>query len=41
MSELQSSESLIPDDKVNIHKFADVSTKAELGKGVWVGQKVS
>jgi UDP-N-acetylglucosamine acyltransferase len=37
MSELQSSESLIADNKVNIHKFADVSSKAELGKGVCVG----
>ena len=37
MSEIQSSESLITDNKVNIHKFADVSPKAELGKGVTVG----
>ena len=37
MSELQSSESLIVDSKVNIHDFADVSPKAELGKGVRVG----
>ncbi|MBW3042519.1 acyl-ACP--UDP-N-acetylglucosamine O-acyltransferase [Prochlorococcus marinus] len=37
MSELDSSESLIEDDKVNIHDFADVSSKAELGKGVCVG----
>jgi len=37
MSELESSESLIGDNKVNIHDFADVSPKAELGKGVFVG----
>ena len=37
MSELESSESLIGDNKVNIHDFADVSPKAELGKGVSVG----
>ena len=37
MSELQSSESLIADNKINIHEFADVSPKAELGKGVSVG----
>ncbi len=37
MSEHQSSESLIADNKVNIHQFADVSPKAELGKGVCVG----
>ncbi len=37
MSEIQSSESLITDNKVNIHEFADVSPKAELGKGVTVG----
>ncbi len=37
MSERQSSESLIADNKVNIHEFADVSPKAELGRGVSVG----
>ncbi len=37
MSELESSESFIEDEKVNIHDFADVSSKAELGKGVRVG----
>jgi len=37
MSELQSSGSYIGDNKVNIHNFADVSPKAELGKGVYVG----
>ena len=37
MSELDSSESLIGDEKVNIHNFADVSPKADLGKGVYVG----
>ena len=37
MNELQSSESLIADNKINIHKFADVSPKAELGQGVFVG----
>ena len=37
MIELESSENLIGDDKVNIHEFADVSVKAELGKGVYVG----
>ena len=37
MSELQSSENLIRDNKVNIHDFADVSPKAELGQGVCVG----
>ena len=37
MSELQSSESLIAENKVNIHDFADVSPKAELGRGVCVG----
>ncbi len=37
MSELESSESLLGDNKVNIHDFADVSPKAELGKGVCVG----
>ena len=37
MSESQSSESLIADNKVNIHEFADVSPKAELGRGVSVG----
>ena len=37
MSELQFSENAIADDKVSIHKFADVSPKAELGEGVQVG----
>ena len=37
MGELESSESSIADNKVNIHDFADVSPKAELGKGVCVG----
>ena len=37
MSELESSKNLIGDHKVNIHDFADVSSKAELGEGVCVG----
>ncbi len=37
MNDLQSSESLLADEKVNIHKFADVSPKAEIGEGVCVG----
>ena len=37
MSELESAEKLIGDNKVNIHEFADVSAKAELGEGVCVG----
>ena len=37
MSEFQSSNNVIGDNKVNIHDFADVSPKAELGKGVYVG----
>ncbi len=37
MSELENSESLIRDKTVNIHDFADVSPKSELGKGVCVG----
>jgi len=37
MSQLESSESLIGDNNANIHNFADVSPKAELGKGVCVG----
>ena len=37
MSELESSGSLIGDTKVNIHDFADVSPRAELGNGVRVG----
>ena len=37
MSELESSESFPGDKKLNIHGFADVSPKAELGKGVCVG----
>ena len=36
MSELESSKNLIGDHKVNIHDFADVSPKAEIGKGVYV-----
>ena len=37
MSELEYSESLIGDNKVSIHDFADVSPKAQLGEGVYVG----
>ena len=38
MSEIEfNRENLIGDNKVNIHNFADVSPKAELGKGVYVG----
>ncbi len=37
MSEFHSSDSIIADKTVNIHEFADVSPKAELGKGVYVG----
>ncbi len=37
MSELQFSKNLIGEKKVNIHDFADVSSKAELGEGVCVG----
>ena len=37
MSELESSENLIGSNNVNIHEFADVSSKAELGEGVHVG----
>ena len=37
MRELETSESLTGYKKVNIHAFADVSPKAELGKGVQVG----
>ena len=37
MSELEASEGLIGENKVDIHDFADVSPKAELGKGVCVG----
>ena len=37
MSELESSESFPVDNKLNIHGFADVSPKAELGEGVCVG----
>ena len=37
MSELQYSENLFGNNKVNIHNFADVSPKAELGEGVYVG----
>ena len=36
-SEIEFSEKLIGDNKVNIHSFADVSPKAELGKCVSVG----
>ena len=37
MRELQSSENLLGENKFNIHEFANVSPKAELGKGVCVG----
>ena len=37
MSELEAPDSLIGENKVNIHNFAEVSPKAELGKGVSVG----
>ncbi len=37
MSELGSFDSSIGDSKVNIHAFADVSPKADLGEGVYVG----
>ena len=37
MSEHESSANLTGDNKVNIHDFADVSPKAELGKCVSVG----
>ncbi len=37
MTEFEYSESLIGDNKVSIHNFAEVSPKAELGKGVYVG----
>tara|TARA_B100000579_G_C22785522_1_gene831672 strand:+ start:545 stop:1399 length:855 start_codon:yes stop_codon:yes gene_type:complete len=37
MSELQSSQNSIGDKKINIHRFADVSPKAELGEGVHIG----
>ena len=37
MSELESSDNLMGDTKVNVHDFADVSSQAELGKGVCVG----
>ena len=37
MSELESSENLFEDNVINIHEFADVSPKAELGNGVHVG----
>tara|TARA_Y100001968_G_scaffold18072_1_gene14248 strand:- start:530 stop:1387 length:858 start_codon:yes stop_codon:yes gene_type:complete len=36
MSDLESFDNLIGDNKVNIHEFADVSPKAELEKGVQV-----
>ena len=37
MSELESCEKSIGDNKVNIHAFADVSPQAKLGEGVCVG----
>ena len=37
MSQVDSSEPLIGNEKVNVHNFADVSPKAYLGKGVCVG----
>ena len=37
MSELESFKKSKGDDKINIHAFADVSPKAELGNGVYVG----
>jgi len=37
MSDHEPSENLIGESKVNIHDFADVSPRAELGKGVYVG----
>ena len=37
MSELQSSKNFFGDNDVNIHDYADVSPKAELGKGVYIG----
>ncbi len=37
MCKLESSKNLIGDKRVNIHDLADVSPKAELGKGVSVG----
>jgi len=37
MRELETSEKLMGDKNVNIHDFADVSPKAELGIGVYVG----
>tara|TARA_Y100001968_G_scaffold200832_1_gene184395 strand:+ start:74 stop:919 length:846 start_codon:yes stop_codon:yes gene_type:complete len=37
MRELESSENIIGDNNVNIHDFAVVSPKAELGQGVCVG----
>ena len=36
MNELQSSKNLFGDNKIYIHDYADVSPKAELGKGVYV-----
>ena len=36
MSELESSEHLFGNNKVNVHDLADVSPKAELGAGVHV-----
>ncbi len=37
MSELEFPENLIRDNNVNIHDFADVSPKAEIGEGVHIG----
>ena len=37
MSELQFSKNFFGDNDVNIHDYADVSPKAELGKGVYIG----
>jgi len=37
MSELQSSENFFGEKNINIHDYADVSPKAELGEGVFVG----
>jgi len=37
MSKLESSKNLIGEKKLNIHNFAEVSPKAELGEGVSVG----
>ena len=37
MSEIESFENVTGENKVNIHNYADVSPKAELGRGVFVG----